>query len=342
MRSSWTRSTHPDPHTYDPDSGMCSDDEELQSLVVAAAAETAPQTGEKESAAAAAAAGGANEKEGISNYLTPRQQQLLAAFIGALTVLVLFGSIEFLARRQQVCTAATGPPTPPADYSGIVQLAYRPTTEYKIILVAPPDTGSTITHNILTGLFEGRFAPSGYLHCKGGSCPDKQEIFWKKHTPIYMNQTIVTKTHSVDVDSLTLQFGDEFDRLFFIAKERKEKGMIVPACHDSGGGNHTVSSPSWTSNPILCLQYDDLLYDDEAGIRRAVRHVQERIRGAFPYFAHAELKEEETVHRMMDIARSNAGDPSIDPAVSLNGGGAFKEHTLGFGPNGNLLLPPPP
>jgi len=220
---------------------------------------------------------------------------------------------------------------PPADYKGIVQLAYRPTTQYKIFMLAPPGSGSTLTLSVLTGLFEGRFAPIGILTCKGG-CPDMQTV---NGASGYMNQSIVTKSHNRDIDGIAEKFAEEFDNVFFIIKERKEANAAhgggsetVPVCHDR-------SAVKW-KGPILCLQYEDMLYDDVAGIRRVVKHVADEIRKTIPYFEYAELREEETVHRLIDMARSNAGDKTVK--YGFTGGGGGKEHTLGLGSHGE---PPP-
>jgi hypothetical protein len=133
-----------------------------------------------------------------------------------------------------------------------------------------------------------------------------------------MNTTIVTKTHVEDADLLYSWFHKDFDNLFFVGNERMERGKYLPTKYCA---NDTYPN-------ILCLEYEDLQYTDQEGLRRVVKYVKERIYSSFPYFANVQLKEEAAVQRLMDMALSYQGAPEYNPNRYGIGGGNAKSHTL--------------
>ncbi|KAG7336992.1 hypothetical protein IV203_017531 [Nitzschia inconspicua] len=133
-----------------------------------------------------------------------------------------------------------------------------------------------------------------------------------------MNTTIVTKTHVEDADLLLSWFQDDFDHIFFVGNERKDQNKFLPQQYCA---NDTYPN-------VLCLEYNDLQYNDEAGLRKVVKYVKERIYESFPYFANVKLKEEEAVQRLLDMVESYKGTPGYDSNRYGIGGGELKSHTL--------------
>lgn len=189
-----------------------------------------------------------------------------------------------------------------------------------------------MTVNLLMGLFEGREQAMAYWQCKLEAMQHLELCeFFKRYNHISGNQnrsdlvlnTIVTKTHLVDVDRLQEWFESDFHNIFFIDNERKDQNKTLPEAYCS---TNTYAN-------VLCLEYNDPQYTDEASLRRVVRYVKNEIRTAFPYFANAEMKEEEAVQRLLDMAKAYAEFGQTNKKGRHQnrygiGGGSASHHTL--------------
>ncbi|KAG7350935.1 hypothetical protein IV203_010295 [Nitzschia inconspicua] len=225
------------------------------------------------------------------------------------------------------------PPTTPDQFNNHVattqepsldHLEVAPSRKYHIFQFSPSDVGSTLTVNLLLGLFEGVEQGMAYWECK--ATKEKNHCTWWQRlnkilrlpSPHLMNTTIVTKTHVEDADLVLSWFQDDFDHIFFVGNERKDQNKFLP---------HQYCANDTYPN-VLCLEYNDLQYNDEAGLRKVVKYVKERIYESFPYFANVKLKEEEAVQRLLDMSESYKGTPGYDSNRYGIGGGKSKSHTL--------------
>jgi hypothetical protein len=235
---------------------------------------------------------------------------------------------------------ATIPPIPPpasqsenspAEYdpnAPLTVLEVAPSHRYHVFQFSGTGVASTLSVNLLTGLFEGKEQGMAYWECKYGDKGKKEKdrcTWWQRFngirnlkSPDLMNTTIVTKTHVQDADQLMEWFKDDFDHLFLVGNERKDHNKVLPKQYCA---NDTYPN-------VLCLEYNDLQYNDEEGLRKVVRYVKDRIYQSFPYFANVQLKEEETVQRLLDMAESYKGTPGYDDNRYGIGGGHSKSHTL--------------
>jgi hypothetical protein len=215
------------------------------------------------------------------------------------------------------------------DSGPIKELAVAPSRKYHIFQFSGTGVASTMTVNLLLGLFEGREQGMAYLECKHHDFELCR--FFQRYNNInavenrsdLLINSIVTKTHVVDVDSLQSFVDPVFEKVFFIGNERKDQNKLLPEAYCA---NTTYPN-------VMCLEYNDLQYNDETGLRRVVRHVKSRIQEELPYFAEVELKEEEAVQRLLDMAAAYAefgrtNKKSRDQNRYGIGGGNASNHTL--------------
>jgi hypothetical protein len=204
-------------------------------------------------------------------------------------------------------------------------LEIAPSRRYHVFQISGTGVASTMTVNLLTGLFEGKDQGMAYLECK--RVQKKENCNWlqgyssingRKHLH-HLNMTIVTKTHVQNADLLQSWFREDFDNIFFVGNERMDTGKFLP--------------PEYCANDtypnILCLEYDDLQYNDIVGLRKVVKYVKDRIYSSFPYFANVQLKEEEAVQRLLEMTESYKGTPGYNIKRYGVGGGKARNHTLG-------------
>jgi len=167
----------------------------------------------------------------------------------------------------------------------ITELKSAPDTTYHVFQFSGTHVASTMAVNLLTGLFEGVDTPRGYLD-RGG--------FTHGRDKATVESNIVTKTHITNVESLTKDYGGNFQHIFFIGNERAEENNFLPPAY---------CSPVTYKN-VVCLEYADIQYESLDELRRVVHYVAEKIRDAFPYFACAELDEEAAYQRLVNMAEA--------------------------------------
>jgi len=212
----------------------------------------------------------------------------------------------------------------PEKKSPLTDLEVAPSRTYHIFQFSTSGVASTLTVNLLTGLFEGAEQGVSYLECKGDRrpCNWQQGLNYRKKgfPPSSMiNRTIVTKTHATDVEELQEMFTDDFDQIFFVGNERKDQNKFLPQEYCS---NQTFPN-------VLCLEYNDLQYEDKKGLKRVVEYVSRRIQTDFPYFAGVSLKEGEAVQRLLDMAEAyKEGSKGLKISRYGLGGGNAINHTL--------------
>ncbi|KAL3915045.1 MAG: hypothetical protein SGARI_008278 [Bacillariaceae sp.] len=119
-------------------------------------------------------------------------------------------------------------------------------------------------------------------------------------------------------------FEADFDNIFYIGNERRAQDKLLAPEYCA----------SDTYPNVLCLEYDDLMYDDEEELREVVRYVKNKIRDSFPYFSQVELLEEEAVQRLIAMSESYAEYNERGGKATHNqnrygiGGGGASNHIL--------------
>lgn len=216
--------------------------------------------------------------------------------------------------QPQTPTPSFAPISPPVleeiSANKLLELDFAPTKAYHIFQFSHSGVASTMTVNLLTGLFDGRYPPTGYLEVKGQ---------WRYFKGPF-NRTLVIKTHFRDVDELTRRYGNQTDRLFFIGNNRREANKILPDKYCSS------QDPKYSN--VMCLEYEDLQYNNVDELWTVVRHVKSRILESFPFFQSYRLKEEEAVQRLLDMAEFiRTGNGNGKERFGI-GGGSFMSHTL--------------
>jgi len=225
---------------------------------------------------------------------------LLILICAALSILRMSRVVELRKPSEEGADAVfpkKGNPTAPQYHPNetvvtlLAPIPVPPTRTFHIFQVARQHTGSTVLTNMLMGLFEG--TEQHYTFIYYGN--KKRNVgFWTRHRRSFQhhNVTLVSKTHFVDIEKLQSAFSDQFDRLFFVAINRDKNRIPEKYC-----------SESIYQSTVLCLDYSEILYQTDAELDQALRRLERRLTGAFPYLAGLALRHADAVRRVQEMGR---------------------------------------
>ena len=226
-------------------------------------------------------------------------------------------------------------------------------TTFHLFQIAKPHTGSTLLNCILQGLLDEPYEKYSFLPAvkptDGGRLgPYPQGItesnrqvreepypFILHDGRLMMAQdnldvTVVTKTHVVDVDELEDEFGHLFDNTFYVAANRREKGI-------------SIDSEYCDYPNVLCIDYDDFAYKPDENddytdsievIVDVVQRVKEGMELKFPLLRNVEMNVEEATKRvkLMEKATEEMAAKSFkdhEPSFGIHGGHRNREDNNG-------------
>ena len=216
-------------------------------------------------------------------------------------------------------------------------------TTFHIFQIAKPHTGSTLLNCILQGLLDEPFEKYAFLPVSKpddggrfgpypqGITESNRQVKEEPHPFILhdgrlklaqdnLDVTVVTKTHVVDVDELEDEFGHLFDNTFYVAANRREKGISIDSDY--------CDYPN-----VLCIDYEDFAYNPNENddytesiefISDIVQSVKEGLESKFPLIRNVEMNVEEATKRAK----------LMEKATEEMAAKTFKEHEPYFGIHG--------
>ena len=160
--------------------------------------------------------------------------------------------------------------------------------------VAKPHTGSTLLNAILQGLFDEEDASYSFLPKRSpgqgdlrfGPYPvgvEEADIAGialpfivhegkLKLSRDHLSDTIVTKTHVVDIDLIEEAFHQHFEQIYYVVANRAEKDIFVDERY--------CNYPN-----VLCVDYDDFAYSpDSSSSNEIMEKIQEIKKGMLDKF----------------------------------------------------------
>lgn len=129
----------------------------------------------------------------------------------------------------------------------------------------PKQTGSVIAVNWLMGLFEPE-QDIAFMENK----PDLPVL--QNGRQIALEDTIVTKTHNIELTTLYNRFRPAFEEIFFVVTMR------------SNDENASIHPELCKYKNVLCIEYSELRYDNLEGLKKVVANLSQRLRSRFAYF----------------------------------------------------------
>lgn len=175
--------------------------------------------------------------------------------------------------------------------------------------VAKPHTGSTLLNAILQGLFDEEDAsysflpkrPPGLDDLRFGPYPlgveeaDIADVSLPfivhegklKLSRDHLSDTIVTKTHVVDIDLIEETFGRHFEQIYYVVANRAEKDIFIDEKY--------CSYPN-----VLCVDYDDFAYSPDSSspdeIMEKIEQIKKNLHNKFAL--EHDLDDERTLNRV--------------------------------------------
>jgi len=178
-------------------------------------------------------------------------------------------------------------------------LSPPPTRKYHIFQSSIGMSGSTLLVNILIGLFEGTDSKYAFLeqdytnHHHHGTVVGQGVDADSKDYTAPINSTVVTKTHIIDVDAILTRYRYDFDRMFFVSSSRGEHHLDDRYCDPDGK----------YASIVLCLDYNDFIYNDPSHMLDSVRYVRRKVVERFPYFAGIKFDDDAAVDRIREMVQ---------------------------------------
>ena len=183
--------------------------------------------------------------------------------------------------------------------------------------VAKPHTGSTLLNAILQGFFDEEGAsyaflpkrPPGQDDLRFGHYPpgveeaDVADITLPfivhegklKLSRDHLSDTIVTKTHVVDIDLIEETFGRHFERMYYVVANRAEKDISIDEKY--------CSYPN-----VLCVDYDDFAYSPDSSsseeISEKVKQIKNTFLDKFAFLGKYDLDIGRTLDRVKEMEKA--------------------------------------
>ena len=182
--------------------------------------------------------------------------------------------------------------------------------------VAKPHTGSTLLNAILQGLFDEEDAsysflpkrPPGQDDLRFGLYPlgveeaDIADVTLPfivhegklKLSRDHLSDTIVTKTHVVDIDLIGETFGRHFEQIYYVVANRAEKDISIDEKY-CGYSN------------VLCIDYDDFAYSPDSSSSEEITGNIQQIKillGKFVFPDDCSLDDERALGRVRKMEKA--------------------------------------
>ncbi|KAL7554175.1 hypothetical protein ACHAWF_018391 [Thalassiosira exigua] len=214
------------------------------------------------------------------------------------------------AMDNAVAAVKNSPPAPKAS-SKKVRLEVNGKS-FHIFEVSPPLISSAVATNWLMGLFE----PSNdYAFMVN----NRDQSVRQHDTTVNVESTVVTKTHILDLMKLYTQYRPKFGEIFFVVTNR--------------GTTHEtrIDHILCQYDNVLCIESEELVYNNNDGLRMIARRLTEKFRSRFEYFFGknsdflAEDKVNSAIDRLEEMAQvaaslSNQPYSVSDPKYGVHGG----------------------
>ena len=177
--------------------------------------------------------------------------------------------------------------------------------------VAKPHTGSTLLNAILQGFFDEEDASYAFLPKRP---PGQDDLRFGPYPPgveeagvaditlpfivhegklklsrDHLSDTIVTKTHVIDIDLIEETFGRHFQHIYYVVANRAEKDILIDEKYCS-------------YSKVLCVDYDDFAYSPDSSsseeILEKVQQIKKNLQNKFAFLEDYDLGVERTLDRV--------------------------------------------